>query len=252
MQAAVSEGWAQANSWLIEIILKVGWDRTKQSKSLFKPTQICLYLYRIVNWVLKDFRLLPYWLMFQIFLLSVLQSCLLPVLIKCSLHGSTTQAQSAAWMERPWELSSASCLEPAPQRDLGTAAWPWKGSVHSPRAPGETGAGEEGGETLSSPLLLPKSSMSTNTAVTFCLYSPWSREMKRNYSSSREMKLNWEGGRREPCPVLAGLQGQAGAAQLGCHQLTSEGSCSWQQLFLGQEGQEAASIPICQSCPKLH
>lgn len=98
MQAAESQGCSQANSWLIEVILKVGWDWTKQSKSLFKPTQICLYLYEIVNWVLKDFRLLLYWLMFQIFLLPVLKSFLLPILIECSLCGSAAQAHPAARM----------------------------------------------------------------------------------------------------------------------------------------------------------
>lgn len=223
MQAAVSEGCSQANSWLIEIFLKIGWDWTKQSKSLFKPTQICLYLYKIVNWVLKDFRLLPYWLMLQIFLLSVLNSCLLPILINCSLYGSTTPAHSAAWMERPWELS-ASCLEQAAQSDLGMAAWPWAGQCPlTHQVLTEAGAGGRRGRRRNA-LLLPKYSMNTNTAVSLYLFSPW------NFQAAGERKLNWEWGRRESCPVLAGVQGQGRAAQLGCHQLVSEthgSSCSW-------------------------
>lgn len=184
MQAAVSEGCSQDDSWLIEIILEVVWDWTKQSKSLFKPTQICLYLYKIVNWVLKDFRLLPCWLMFQIVLLSVLKSCLLPVLVVGSPYGSRTQAHSAAWMERPWEFS-ASCLEPAPQSGLGTAAWPWAEQCPlTHQVPIEAGAGGRRRRRRNA-LLLPKYSMSMNTAVTLHLCSPWNFKQQGNATKLR-------------------------------------------------------------------
>lgn len=237
MQAAVSEGCSQANSWLIEIFLKVGWDWTKQSKSLFKPTQICLYLYEIVNWVLKDFRLLPYWLTFHIFLLSVLKNSLLPILIKCSLYGSTTQTYSAAWMERPWELS-ACCLEPAAQSDLGMAAWPWAEQCPlTHQVPTEAGAGGRRGRRRNV-LLLPKYIMSTNTAVTLHLCSPWNFKQQ---GKGNKLRMRQKG--VLPCAGWgAGTgQGTAGMSSLGVRGL-------WQQLLLRQEGQEAASTPICQSC----
>lgn len=235
MQAAESQGCSQANSWLIEIILKVGWDWTKQSKSLFKPTQICLYLYEIVNWVLKDFRLLLYWLMFQIFLLPVLKSCLLPILIKCSLCGSAAQAHPATCMGE----SSV----PLIWSQLHKVTWegqpgPGQGSVLSPtRFPLQLvqEAGEEGGGILSC-----------------CQSTAWAQTLQSLYTSvhpgvwsSREMKPNWAWGRRGPCPVLAG------AAQLGWQQLTWEGSgssCSWGRKvrkLLHPHLPELCPVPSC-------
>lgn len=210
MQAAESEGCSQANSWLIEIILKVGWDWTKQSKSLSKPTQICLYLYKIVNRVLKDFRLLLYWLLLQIFLLSVLKSCWLPVLIKCCLCCSAAQAHSAAWMERPRELST-SCLEPAPQGALGMAAWPWAQQCPLRCRRQEK---EEKWEMLS---------CCQNTARARTLQSLYTF-VHPGTSSSREMRLKWEWGRRESCPVLLG---QRSWDVISCPGRAQGSGCSW-------------------------
>lgn len=97
---AGSTGCFQAGFWLEGMILKVGSDWIKQSKSLYKPTHICLYLHKMVNCVLKSFRLFPSWMMFQMYLLAVLQSCLLPMLgMCCSLDGSTTQNRVSALLD---------------------------------------------------------------------------------------------------------------------------------------------------------
>lgn len=141
-------------------------------------------------------------------------------------------------MEKPWKFR-VSCLEPAAQSDLGMATWPWAEQCPlTHKVPTEAGAGGRRRRRRKA-LLLPKCSKSTNTAVTLHLCSPWNFKQQGNETKLR-MRQKWV----LPCAgwgAGAGQGSRAGMSSVGVRG-------SWQQLPLRQKGQEAASIPICQSC----
>lgn len=170
--------------------------------------------------------------MFQIFLLPVLKSFLLPILIKCSLCGSAAQAHPAAWMGE----SSV----PLVWSQLHKVTWegqPGLGRAVSTHPPGSHCSWCRRRRRRDS-LLLPKYSVSTNTAVTLHLCSPWSLKQQGN-----ETKLSMRQEGALPCAGWGSTAGMAAADVGGL----------WQQLLLRQEGQEAPPSPSARavSSPKL-
>lgn len=186
MQAAVSEGCSQADSWLIEIILKVGWDWTKQSKSLFKPTQICLYLW-IECLRISGFSHIDWCFKYSCF------QCSNAVCCQYWFCVFSMVLQHKPILQHGWRDHEGSVL--LVQSQLHKVTWEWQpdpgqGSVHSPTSFQQklVHEAEEGGEMLS---------CCQNTELAPPLQSLYTFAHPE-ISSNREMKLNWEWSRREP------------------------------------------------------